>query len=250
MNHYIDMQKQNQIYDLFYSGKKLVALLIDPDKFNKSKIEKIFKKNICLPDLIFVGGSLLVEKQMEEVISFFKKNTKIPVVLFPGNSMQISKNADAILFISLISGRNPDFLIGQHVLSAPYIAKTQLEVIPTSYILIDGGVRTSVEYISQTAPIPSDKTDIALATALAGKYLGHKLIYLEAGSGAKNSVPTEMIKVISEKTNLPIIVGGGIRSEKMANHLLKAGASTIVIGNLFETNPDEALKIIENIKTK
>jgi putative glycerol-1-phosphate prenyltransferase len=244
------MQKQNQIYDLFQKPGKHILILVDPDKFNIEKGEIFIKKLDLLADMILVGGSLLSETRTENVIDQLKKNSRLPVVLFPGNAMQVTEKADAILFLQLISGRNPEFLISQHVHAAPLIARTNLEVLPTSYILIDGGRRTSVEYISQSMPVPADKTDIAVATALAGKYLGHKLIYLEAGSGALNAVPADIVKAVSIKTSLPVIVGGGIRDEKTAMDLFGAGANSIVIGSLFESNPDAVLRIAQQIKNQ
>jgi len=244
------MQKHNQIYDLFLRPEKRIILLIDPDKFDEEKTQRFFSHHGNLMDMIFVGGSLLSANRTASVIAVLKKGTQIPVVLFPGNSIQILDNADAILFLSLISGRNAEYLIGQHVQAAPLIYNSGIEVIPTSYMLIDGGRRTSVEYISQSMPVPADKTDIAVATALAGKYLGHKLIYLEAGSGALNAVPADIVKAVSIKTSLPVIVGGGIRDEKTAMDLFGAGANSIVIGSLFETNPDAVLRIAQQIKNQ
>jgi len=242
------MQKHNQIYDLFLRPEKRIILLIDPDKFDEEKTQQILRLHQSLFDVVFVGGSLLSANRTDEVVHFLKNSSPVPVVLFPGNAMQISAEADAILFLSLISGRNPEFLIGQHVQAAPLISRINLEVIPTSYMLIDGGNCTSVQYISQSMPIPADKTDIAVATALAGKYLGQKLIYLEAGSGALHSVSPDMVREVSEKTQLPVIAGGGIRSAETAVALLNAGARAIVLGSLFETNPDEVVRIAEIIK--
>lgn len=243
------MQKHNQIYDLFLRPEKRIILLIDPDKFDEEKTQQILRLHQSLFDVVFVGGSLLSANRTDEVVHFLKNSSPVPVVLFPGNAMQISAEADAILFLSLISGRNAEYLIGQHAQAAPLISRTNLEVIPTSYMLIDGGNRTSVQYISQSMPIPADKTDIAVATALAGKYLGHKLIYLEAGSGAQNAVPAAVVHEVCEKTQLPVIVGGGIRSEETAMALLQAGACAIVIGSLFETNPDAVVRIAQTIKS-
>ena len=171
---------------------------------------------------------------MDEIISSLKKECEIPIVLFPGNHSQISNKADGILFLSLISGRNPEYLIGQHVNAAPVLAKSKLEVIPTGYMLIENGKATSVEYISQTKPIPRNKTDIALATAMAGEMLGLKMIYLEAGSGAKHPVPVKMIKSLAATLKIPIIVGGGIRSKKQMQKAFKAGADIVVVGTAIE----------------
>lgn len=248
MSNLNTMQKQNQIYDLFLKPGKHILILVDPDKFDKQEAAKNFEKLNSLIDVVLVGGSLLSETRTDTVIEELREMTSLPVILFPGNAMQVTEKADAILFLQLISGRNPEFLIGQHVHAAPLIARTSLEVIPTSYMLIDGGKRTSVEYISQSMPIPSDKTDIAVATALAGKFIGHKLIYLEAGSGALNAVPAVMVSEVSSKTNLPVIVGGGIRDEKTALELLSAGANAVVIGSLFENNPEAVVRIAQKIK--
>jgi len=242
------MQKQNQIYDLFLKPEKRIFILIDPDKFNKEKTEKFLNEAENLIDMILVGGSLLSATLTENTLEELRKMTALPLVLFPGNAMQVTDKADAILFLSLISGRNPEFLIGQQVHAAPLISRTNLEVIPTSYILVDGGCQTSVQYISQSMPIPANKPEIASATALAGKFMGHKLIYLEAGSGALNAVPAEMIKEVAAKTKLPVIVGGGIRDAETAMNLLKAGANAIVIGSLFEANPEAVIQIAKTIK--
>lgn len=207
-------------------------LLIDPDKFSKQSLEKI--KNISpTPDMILVGGSLTFNP-IGTVIERLKETLDVPVIIFPGNAMQVSGKADAILFLSLMSGRNPDFLIGNHVLSAPEINAVNLETIPVAYLLVGGGQVSSVQYMSNTIPIPSDKTDIAVATALAAKFLGMKMIYLEAGSGAKNTVPDAMIKEVRQHTNLPLVVGGGIRSQKRINEIFAAGADIVVVGNHFE----------------
>ncbi len=212
-------------------------VLIDPDKFNRDKIDEFIKASeVGKVDAFLVGGSLLGDDYLSEMISAFKKRTEIPVILFPGGTNQVSPNADAILYLSLISGRNPDFLIGKHVISAPLIKRYQLEAIPTGYMLVESGNTTTAEYISNTKPIPFRKYDIAVATALAGEYLGMKLIYLEAGSGAEYPIPAEMVKAVAENVSIPIIVGGGLRLPKSARNRVEAGASFIVVGNHFE-NP-------------
>ncbi|MEA3317761.1 MAG: geranylgeranylglyceryl/heptaprenylglyceryl phosphate synthase, partial [Bacteroidota bacterium] len=193
-------------------NKKLFALLIDPDKYSDTDLIRVIKNaNKSDVDLIFVGGSLL-STSIDKTIETIKNNTTIPVILFPGSVLQISSKADAILLLSLISGRNPDLLIGNHVIAASQIKKSKLDVIPTGYILVNGGKSTSVEYMSNTKPIPADKTDIAIATAMAGEMLGLKTIYLEAGSGADNSLKTEMIKKVKQNINIPLIVGGGLNT--------------------------------------
>lgn len=209
-------------------------MLLDPDNCTIDKIDKLATQfSSAAPDLLLVGGSL-VSSDVDVFIKKLKSVTTIPIVLFPGSATQFSPSADGLLLLSLISGRNPDFLIGQHVISAPAIAKSNVEVIPTGYMLIDGGAVTSVQYISGTMPIPSSKDDIAMATAQAGQLLGLKVIYLEAGSGATRSVPTEMISAVRNVINIPLIVGGGIRSASEAKAACKAGADIIVIGNALE----------------
>jgi len=216
--------------------KKLFALLIDPDKSDLKHLSKLIPvANSCDVSMLLIGGSL-VNADVSEFITQIKKITKLPVVLFPGNAMQFSGNADAILLLSLISGRNPDFLIGNHILVAGAIKRSGIEVIPTGYILIDGGASTSVQYMSNTMPIPASKIDIAVATALAGEQLGMKLIYLEAGSGAKNPVPIEMITAVKKEIAVPLIVGGGLRSPKQVQAAWNAGADIVVVGNALEND--------------
>ncbi len=215
--------------------EKSLAVLIDPDKFGRANWKHIIplaeKAGV---NYFFAGGSMLVNDAFDSCITFLKMNSKIPVVLFPGSRFQISKNADALLLLSLISGRNPELLIGQHVLAAPELKRSGLEIIPTGYMLIDGGNLTSVNYVSQTLPIPADKTDIAVSTAMAGEMLGMKLIYLEAGSGAGKPVSASMISAVREKIQAPLIVGGGIRDAERASQSCKAGADVVVVGNGFE----------------
>jgi phosphoglycerol geranylgeranyltransferase len=226
-------------------GKKLFALLIDPDKFNPKKIV-----SVCNPenvDIIMVGGSIITNGNFEECIQFIKKTTKIPVVIFPGNTMQISANADSILLLSLISGRNPEMLIGNHVLAAGKLKSSKLEILPTGYMLIDSGRQTSVSYLSNSNPIPSDKDDIAMATAIAGEMLGLKLIYMDAGSGALNCVGKSMINKVSLNISIPLIIGGGINSAEKAVLACKAGADIIVVGNAIEKDLNVILKISKAI---
>jgi putative glycerol-1-phosphate prenyltransferase len=214
--------------------KKVFAVLIDPDKFPQKNLLKIITAmEAAQPDIILVGGSLVAGKT-ESTVKLLKENLKIPVLLFPGNLLQLTPQADGILFISLISGRNPELLIGNHVASAPYIKASGMEVIPTGYILINGGATTSVAYMSQTQPIPEDKTEIAVATALAGEMLGKKLIYLEAGSGASYPVPKQMIQEVKKQISIPLIVGGGINTTEKIKDACDAGADIIVVGNAFE----------------
>lgn len=221
------------------AGKKVLALLIDPDKHSTDSLLHIvaIANTAPQPDLILVGGSI-VFNGIEETIKTIKTHTKIPVFIFPGNAFQVAKNADGILLLSLISGRNPEFLIGNHVLSAPLIKKHKLEVIPTGYMLINSGTDTSVLYMSNTSPIPYKKNDIAIATALAGEQLGLKMIYLEAGSGAEKPVSNEMITAVKENISIPIIVGGGIKTKSQLEQVLNAGADMVVIGSAAESSPE------------
>lgn len=224
------------IIDAKRAKKKLFAVLIDPDKAGGEQTESIVKKcNDCGVDLIFVGGSLLSNPiTLTGLIKNIKALTSIPVLLFPGSPLQVSNDADGILLLSLISGRNADLLIGQQVIAAPYLKASELEILSTGYMLIDGGKPTTVSYISNTAPIPCDKPDVAACTALAGEMLGLKLIYLETGSGAKKPVSAEMIKAVAETVSLPLIVGGGINSAEKAEAACRAGADIVVIGNALE----------------
>lgn len=198
--------------------------------------------------IIFLGGSLILQDRMDETIKLIREMTNIPIVLFPGNSQQIHPGADAILLLSLISGRNPDYLIGKHVESAMRLKASQLEVISTAYLLIDGAQANTAAYISQTQPIPANKPDIALATAMAGELLNMQLLYLDAGSGARKPVPETMIQKLSAHIRLPILVGGGIRDEETVYNILQAGADLIVVGNLLEEDPKQLKTIAELVK--
>lgn len=214
---------------------KQFAVLIDPDKPSDKQLAEItLLSNEAKVDYFFIGGSLLTNNNLDNCIAVLKANSNIPVILFPGNNLQISCKADAIFFLSLISGRNPDLLIGNHVIAAPYIRESKLEVIPTGYMLIESGRPTTALYMSNTFPIPSDKEDIAACTAMAGEMLGLKLIYMDAGSGALNPIPIKMIHKVNESTRLPIITGGGIKTPEKALENCKAGADIIVIGNAIE----------------
>ena len=230
---------------------KQLAVLIDPDKTNRSSILRLCEiANQGGVSYFLWGGSLVNETQAEYYISLLRAHTAIPIVLFPGSIYQLSSHADALLFLCMISGRNPELLIGQHVLAAPRIKRLKLEVIPTSYMYIDGGSLSSVGYMSNTQPIPGNKPEIARATALAGKYLGHKLIYLDAGSGALQPVSAEMISgVRKEVEDLPLIVGGGIRNTEQASRALRAGADCIVIGNSLEENPEILREMTQLVKS-
>lgn len=237
------------IYDKFQDKKrKKLAVLIDPDKPSDAQMLSIIEKaNEADVDFFFVGGSLLVTDSLDHCIKLIKANSNIPVLIFPGNSLQISKYCDGFLLLSLISGRNPEMLIGRHVIAAPYLKLYGNEIIPTGYMLIDSGKATSVSYMSDTTPIPHDKDDIAMCTALAGEMLGLKLIYLEAGSGAIEPVSASMISKVSQMIKVPLIVGGGIRTPEMAAEAAKAGADVICIGTKFEKEPEMLRKFAEAI---
>ena len=221
-----------------------IAILIDPDKF--ASIEKLSeyldKVSIAQPDFVFIGGSTVSKSDFQNCVRLTKEKIKVPVVIFPGASHQLSEHADAILFLSLISGRNPDYLIGHHIASVPELEKMNIQIIPTSYMLIDGGKKSSVEYISNTNPIPKDAFSIARKTAIAGKFLGHKVLYADAGSGAKECIGKKMIQLLSQ-ANAPLIIGGGIRSIEQIKNAHKAGANLVVIGNKIEENIDFLLDI-------
>ena len=231
------MGNNKDIYS-FHSGKKGVAILIDPDSYNEASLKKVVEKsNIAKIDFFLVGGSLIFSS-IEDSIKIIRRYSELPVILFPGNLLQVSELADGILFLSLISGRNPEFLIGHHVLAAPEIKKCDIEVYPTAYILIENGIQSSVEYMSNTSPIPSDKPEIAVATAIAGELLGLKLCYLEAGSGAEHTIGYKIIEEVKKNISSPLIVGGGIRSAEQAEMIYKSGADIIVAGNGVEENSD------------
>lgn len=237
------------IYDKFQDkSRKKLAVLIDPDKPTDAQILSIVEKAKAADvDFFFVGGSLLVTDSLDHCIKLIKANCDIPVLIFPGNSLQISKYCDGFLLLSLISGRNPEMLIGRHVIAAPYLKLYGNEIIPTGYMLIDSGKATSVSYMSDTTPIPHDKDDIAMCTAIAGEMLGLKLIYLEAGSGALIPVSTSMISKVKKMIQIPLIVGGGIKTPEMAAEAVRAGADVIVIGTAFEKEPELLKKFADAI---
>ena len=217
------------------NGKKSFAVLIDPDKVNAESIHELVKLSIeAHVDYFFVGGSLVISSHLDECIQQIKAACNIPVILFPGSPSQISKYADALLYLSLISGRNPELLIGQHVISAPFVKKSGLEIMPTGYMVIDGGAPTTVSYISNASPIPADKSEIAMCTAMAGEMLGMQLIYMDAGSGAKRAITEQMIESVAKHIDVPLIVGGGITEPEKAYLNCKAGADIIVVGNAIE----------------
>ncbi|MBK7212943.1 MAG: geranylgeranylglyceryl/heptaprenylglyceryl phosphate synthase [Bacteroidales bacterium] len=232
------MSVYSTILDKSLNARKQLAVLVDPDKLDYKQVDAVAKHAAEAGiDYFLVGGSLLINNQLDQCIKTLKEKTNIPVVLFPGNTMQMSWKADAILFLSLISGRNAEMLIGRHVISAPYLKVSQLEVISCGYMLIESGKQTAVQYMSNTTPIPADKNDIAMCTAMAGEMLGLKLIYLEAGSGAANPVPCSMIENVKSSLSIPLIVGGGIRTPQQASDVCKAGADLVVVGTAFEKDP-------------
>jgi phosphoglycerol geranylgeranyltransferase len=227
----------NQIVQAKSENKKLLAILLDPDKIVWEQLDDLITKVQQSPAThIFIGGSLVESNIMEDLVIRLKDEIKIPVVLFPGNPSQISDKADAILFLSLISGRNPDYLIEHQVQAAPILKKTQLEVIPTGYMLIASGRPTAVELVSQTLPLARENYDYALATAQAGEMLGNKLIYLEAGSGAALPVPLKMINLVAQNIDIPLFVGGGITDLQGIQNAYEAGADLVVIGTAFEND--------------
>ncbi|MEY2898617.1 MAG: hypothetical protein RL138_670 [Bacteroidota bacterium] len=232
------MKIKQHIFDAHANNKKLFAVLIDPDKVDNASLTGIIERGVAAKvDLFFLGGSLLTKDVLESVAQQIKANCTIPVILFPGNGMQVTAAADAILFLSLISGRNPDLLIGQQVQAAPMVKQSGIEVLSTGYMLIDGGTATTVSYISNTMPIPANKPDIAACTAMAGEMLGLSLFYLDAGSGAKEAIPANLIQKVRNHISAPIVVGGGIRSAEAALAACNAGADIIVVGNAIEKDP-------------
>src|SRR6478735_2693444 len=219
------------------SGQKSFAVLVDPDKMSPREAEQLVW--LCVQakvDYLLVGGSLVITHQLHDLVTEIKKLCPIPVILFPGSPSQLTPAADALLYLSLISGRNAELLVGQHVISAPIVKKSGLEIISTGYMVIDGGAPTTVSYISNAVPIPADKNEIAICTAMAGEMLGMKLIYMDAGSGAKRAISEEMISAVSRQIEVPLVVGGGITNPEKAYLNCKAGADLIVIGNAIEKN--------------
>jgi len=233
------MNIYNKIISDKKSNNKSFALLIDPDKQNLTQLLRIINKaEKAKVDYFFVGGSLLTYDSLDTCLKTIKNNSSIPVVLFPGNAMQVNDKADGILFLSLISGRNAEMLIGKQVITAPILKQSSLEVLSTGYILVDSGKPTTASYMSNTTPIPADKDTVSACTAMAGEMLGLKLIFMDGGSGAKNPISSKMIATVSKSIEAPLIIGGGINSGEKALANCKAGADIIVVGNAIEKNED------------
>ncbi|HEX2934061.1 MAG TPA: geranylgeranylglyceryl/heptaprenylglyceryl phosphate synthase [Bacteroidales bacterium] len=217
--------------------KKMLGVLIDPDKYTNEMLNTVMDYAQQTSVSFFLIGGSLVSKNVNDTIHYIKEKSGLPVFLFPGNLLQLCDQADGILLLSLISGRNPEYLIGNHIHAAPFLGKSGMEIISTGYMLIDTGKRTSVEYISNTFPIPNNKPDIAVATAMAGEMLGMKLIYLEGGSGAQEPVNAKIISEVKNNISIPLIVGGGIQTASQASEIINAGADCIIVGNAIESNP-------------
>lgn len=230
------------------SGRKALAVLLDPDKTRPEILDELIPQALsCGVSYFFVGGSLITGSGLAELVATLKKQSQIPVVLFPGSNNHLDFHADAILLLSLISGRNAEMLIGQHVVAAPLLKRSGLEILPTGYMLVDAGVQTTVSYISGTTPIPHDKPEIAAVTAMAGEMLGLRLIYLDAGSGAQRPISARMIQQVRRAVDTPLIVGGGINTPERAAEALNAGADVIVVGNGIEKDPDLLPRIAEKV---
>lgn len=227
----------NQILSAKAESKKLLAILIDPDKVEVGDIAILADKiKQSAATHLFVGGSSFEGNHLDAIIEKLKRETDLPILLFPGNPHQISNEADGILFLMLLSGRNPDYLVEHQINAVPILEKTKLEIISTGYILIESGSETAVERVSKTKPLSKDNIDYIAQTAKAGELIGNKLIYLEAGSGAQNAVSSEIIKTVSGRISVPLIVGGGIRSKKQIDDAYSAGADLVVIGTAFEND--------------
>ncbi|MEY2924537.1 MAG: hypothetical protein RLZZ337_1085 [Bacteroidota bacterium] len=241
LKNYIQQQSRN--------GRKMLAVLVDPDKANEAQLDSLISQpSFKEIDFLFVGGSLVTDGHMRSCLKQLKLRTNKPLVIFPGSPNQIDNTADAILLLSLISGRNPDLLIGRHVESAYKLKRSELEIFSTGYILIDGGRTTTVSYISGTVPIPQDKPGIAASTALAGTMLGNEFIYLDCGSGALQYADPKLVSAVKKEIDAPLIVGGGIRTKQAAKEIFESGADVVVVGNKLEENPTflEELVAVKN----
>ncbi len=242
------MHIYNNILKNKAKNKKTFALLIDPDKQNQKQLLSIIEQaQNTKTDYFFVGGSLLANDSLDLCLNTLKENSTIPIILFPGNAMQVNDKANGILFLSLISGRNAEMLIGKQVITAPILKQSSLEILSTGYILVNSGKPTTASYMSNTIPIPHDKNSVAAATAMAGEMLGLKLIFMDGGSGAKNPISEEMIKAVSQSISVPLIIGGGIRSGRKAISNCKAGADIIVVGDAIEKNKNLIKEIAEAV---
>jgi len=233
-----------QLLNKIEKGKKLLSILIDPDKADENHLKALCQKAEQIPvDLFLIGGSLLTVGDLDATLKVIKSHSKVPRIIFPGSVNQISTHADAILFLSLLSSRNPEMLIGQQVVAAPYIKKAKIEVLSTAYLLIESGNATTASYMSNSNPIPANKGEIAASTALAGEYLGMDIIYMDGGSGAERPVPASTISMVKQNCSRPLFIGGGIDTSKKVETAFQAGADAIVIGNALEKNPDFLLEL-------
>jgi putative glycerol-1-phosphate prenyltransferase len=230
-------------------GIKSFALLIDPDNIRPDDFSRLLAMAVAEGvDYLFVGGSLIVGDQLNSIVRLAKEQSELPVILFPGSNLHIDTEADAILLLSLISGRNADLLIGQHIIAAPILKRSRLEILPTGYMLVESGRQTTVSYISNTTPIPHDKASVAACTAMAGEMLGLGLIYMDGGSGAEKPISNQMIQAVRKAIDCPLIVGGGLNSPEKALEALKAGADVVVVGNAIEQEPQLLSEIAARIR--
>lgn len=234
------------LYATLNKNKKQFVVLVDPDKYNNRQlIDLVAMARKAAVSYFFVGGSLLEKDNLDNTLHIIKENCDIPVIIFPGDGLQINSKADGILLLSLISGRNAELLIGKHVVAAPYLRESGLEILPTGYMLIDSGRSTTALYMSNSLPIPNDKDEIAVTTAMAGEMLGLKLIYMDGGSGAMNPISLSMIERVKENISVPLIIGGGIKSAEAASERFKAGADILVVGNAIEAQNSLLERIAE-----
>jgi phosphoglycerol geranylgeranyltransferase len=242
------MLDKGTLWKKLSDGRKKFAPLVDPDKFSPGEIRTIGKlSKKAGVDFLFYGGSLVMEDNHQEYIAILKEECPAPVILFPGNQFMVSREADGLLLLSLISGRNPEMLIGRHVVAAPFLKSSPLEILPTGYMLIESGQSTAVSYMSNTTPIPAGQDDIAVCTAIAGELLGLKLIYMDAGSGAANPIRTAMIGKVRKNLSVPLVIGGGISTPEQAITAAAAGADLVVVGNAIEKDPSLILSIAEMV---